>query len=79
MNITLDSPKAITIRAAESITTDLVSILSIKDNQGLKTIVAELELGEEKKISLTLWAGQAYDDIGDWTQEQANDRVIELV
>lgn len=29
--------------------------------------------------SLVLWAGAAYDAVGDYTQEQAEDRVLELL
>ena len=28
---------------------------------------------------LTLWSGDEYDAIGNWTQQQANDKIIEIL
>jgi hypothetical protein len=73
-----------TIEARTAILTDKVSYTTITDSQDYKTVVTELtmsidELGNPIKRILVLWEGEAYDAIGQWTDEQAEQRIIELL
>lgn len=73
-----------TIDARSSILTDKVSYTTITDSQDYKTVVTEVlmaydELGNPIKRILVLWEGEAYDAIGQWTDEQAEQRIKELL
>lgn len=73
-----------TIDARSSILTDKVSYTTITDSQDYKTVVTEVlmaydELGNPIKRILVLWEGEAYDAIGQWTDEQAEARIKELL
>ena len=50
-----------------------ISIESFNDNAKAKSVLARTDDG-----IYTLWADEAYDNIGDWTTEQAVARVREL-
>jgi hypothetical protein len=72
------------IDARSAIKTDVVSYTTITDSQDYKTVVTELsmaidELGNPIKRILVLWEGEAYDAIGQWTDEQAEQRIKELL
>lgn len=73
-----------TIDARSSILTDKVSYSTISDSQDYKTVVTEVlmaydELGNPIKRLLVLWQGEEYDAIGQWTDEQAEQRIKELL
>lgn len=73
-----------TIDARTAITTDKVSYESIIDSQDYKTVVSEItfandELGNPIKKILVLWEGDQYDAIGQWTDSQAEARIVELL
>lgn len=73
-----------TIDARSSILTDKVSYTTITDSQDYKTVVTEVlmaydELGNPIKRILVLWEGESYDAIGQWTDEQAEQRIKELL
>lgn len=55
-----------------------VKILNIQDNCKNK-VTALIMLNDFTSERLTLWEGEAYNNIGDWTQEQANQKIISLV
>lgn len=56
-------------------TTTTVELRNITDNINTKTVIAHtVEFGR-----IVLWEGSAYDSIGDWTQEQAEDRIVEIL
>ena len=72
------------IDARSAIKTDVVNYTTITDSQDYKTVVTELsmaidELGNPIKRILVLWEGEAYDAIGQWTDEQAEERIKELL
>lgn len=72
------------IDARSAIKTDVVSYTTITDSQDYKTVVTELsmaidEFGNPIKRILVLWEGEAYDAIGQWTDEQAEQRIKELL
>jgi len=73
-----------TIDARSSILTDKVSYTTITDSQDYKTVVTEVlmaydELGNPIKRLLVLWQGEEYDAIGQWTDEQAEARIKQLL
>lgn len=78
--ITLDTPKEVTIKAAQPAVTTPVSeftILTIQDNC-VDTVKAVVKVADVNRV-IVLWENEAYDTIGDWTQTQANTRIIELL
>lgn len=75
------------ITVIEAVTTNKFQLDFINDNPKEKKVIAQiypLDLVDETVIQgqvrfLTLWEGQEYDNVGNWTQQQANDRIIELL
>ena len=55
--------------------TKQILIAKIIDNPGSKTVAVMTT----KNRLYVLWAGEAYDNIGNWTNEQVEARVRELV
>jgi len=59
----------------------------ISDNPKEKTVIAQvypLDAVSEQVLQgqvrfLTLWSGSEYDAIGNWTQQQAETRIIEIL
>jgi hypothetical protein len=69
------------IYAQEPILTNEVSYETIIDNSALKVVATEVTLKSYPLItkSLILWEGAEYDKIGQWTDEQAEARIKELL
>lgn len=73
--ITLITPINVVIQQEQIVEFTEINIHRIVDISDRKIVFAFLEqIGE-----LTLWEGSAYDSIGDWTQAQAEARIIELL
>lgn len=53
-----------------------LTLRELIDNPGARTVTARFL---EPLPDLTLWEGDAYDTVGDWTQGQAEDRIIEIL
>lgn len=77
----LEKPIEITTKTQIS-EIDIISIVDVPE----KKVVAELKIGDgeyKKNETLILWENKeddfAYDNIGDWTQDQAEKRIIELL
>lgn len=65
-------------------TTDSVSVINYIDNPNELFVVANLLMaqptsGPQITESLILWEGQAYIDIGNWTTEEAEARIQQLL
>jgi ABC-type phosphate transport system substrate-binding protein len=71
--ITLQAPVTIVVN---SITIPANPQYYIVDNSESKTVAAVFK-GLQKPM--ILWAGADYDSIGNWTQEQADARIIEIL
>jgi len=54
-----------------------VDVITINDNT-VDAVIALVKINELQQV-LVLWQGQAYIDIGDWTQAQADARILELI
>lgn len=72
------------IFAQQPILTSVVEYTSIVDSLSNKMVVTEItyhKFDDGSKIikPLILWEGEAYDAIGQWTDEQAEARIIELL
>ncbi len=80
MILPINPPKEVVIVAAtpaETIEANELSIITISDNT-VDSVVAVVNVMGYDKV-LVLWEGQAYINIGNWTQDQANARILELV
>ena len=81
MEITLNTPKTVVVARAIAEKTavitkiELISITDIPNDR----VVAVVKIPNMADRELILWEGVEYDSIGDWTQEQANSRIIELL
>ena len=75
LSVALDGPKVIKEIPAYQVSLSSIEIEYFVDSPAEKVVEAYA-----KKIGkIVLWEGAAYDAIGDWTQCQANDRILELL
>ena len=54
-----------------------VDVVTINDNT-VDAVIALVKINGLEQV-LTLWQGPAYIAIGNWTQAQANARILELI
>lgn len=77
MNITLDSPISINVQTAPEVyTSDSIQIRNIDDNYN--SVRANITFGK-RIMSLILWDGQDYINIGQYTDTDIKNRIIELL
>lgn len=75
MIISLTQSQTITIQEAKTTTIDTLTVNRMVDLPGQKTVkvfIAELP------TPVTLWEGDAYDAIGQWSDQDVIDRLNEL-
>ena len=73
-----------TIEVRTSITTDIINYGAIIDNQDCKVVYTDVVLAVDEQgmpISkqLILWQNEDYDQVGQWTDEQAIQRIKDLL
>lgn len=74
MEINLSGEKTITIVPAQNVVTNVINIERMVDLPNERTVFAMTrELGR-----IELWVGDAYDAIGQWTDDDVQNRIIEL-
>jgi hypothetical protein len=56
-----------------------VEVFSITDESAAKRVSAVVSIESEGTRTLTLWEGDAYDEVGQWTDADAAARVLELI
>jgi len=75
MTITLNAPKEVTVVQEVKKIVSAITVFEITDSQESKVVRANtLELG-----SLVLWQGSTYDSIGQWTDTDVHNRILELI
>lgn len=85
--IKLPSEKEITTVPAQTVLTDCILVSQVTDNGtnvvALITPIPKeakaLHLHERIHITLVLWEGDAYKDIGQWTDSDVETRIKELI
>lgn len=61
------------------ISVSAIEVISITDNC-LNKVIATVKIPNSYDVrKIVLWEGAAYDTIGEWTQEQANEKILELI
>jgi hypothetical protein len=73
MQIQLSSP------ISRSATIGAFEIASVTDKPGDRLVTAEVSVESVGPLTLTLWDGDAYDAIGQWTDSDAQERVEQLI
>lgn len=74
--ITLESEKSIVIQQELATSVDEIQLKELIDN--LNSVKAVIIFGFLEKV-YTLWEGESYKEIGDWTQAQAEARLVEVL
>lgn len=69
--------KTVVIKEQETITCSSVEVKQYIDNT--ESVVALIHLGGSEYKRLTLWEGAAYEAIGQWTDTDAQARILELI
>lgn len=74
MEINITPPKTVVVFPERTKTISKVTILELVDNPTKKTVIAKtLENG-----FITLWENADYDNIGQWTDTDVEDRLKEI-
>lgn len=74
MEVIFDTPKDIIVVPEVKKTFEKITVLDIVDSPNFKTVIAvTIELGR-----ITLWEGDAYDTIGQWTDTDVVNRILEM-
>jgi hypothetical protein len=73
--IILPTPKVLRQIPAYELTIDKIDISYIKDELGAKRVTA---VTNGRAGTFVLWQGAEYDAIGQWTDQDVEDRIIEL-
>lgn len=74
MEIQFSEPKDIVIIQERTKTIEKITVLELSDFPGRKQVMAKtLELG-----LITLWKDAEYDAIGQWTDTDVQNRIVEL-
>ena len=75
MTITLSAPKEVTVVQEVKKTVLTITVFDVTDSQESKVVRANtLELG-----SLVLWQGATYDSIGQWTDTDVENIILEII
>lgn len=74
--INLESTKAVNAVQSISIDTNQISVPSINDTG--ESVYANVIVGEYN-LAITLWSGEDYVNIGQWTDEQAEYRIKQIL
>ena len=68
---------ALPIIVQKEIKTTKIEVLSIIDSNQDRNVIANIRIAD-KDCSLMLWEGNAYDTLGQWTDEMVVNRIKEL-
>jgi len=74
-DVQLPSP----IIVQQQITASSYKITDVTDNPVQKTVVARAVIGENGINFYTIWSGESYDLVGQWTDEQLETEVTKIV
>jgi hypothetical protein len=72
-----EQPITYTKRNGQSVTTSVVDVL-LTDNTRTRSVTAQI-FPLPKSPPLTLWSGDEYESIGNYTQEQAEARLRQVL
>lgn len=75
MKIEIANPKSIVVTAEVKQTFDTLTINRMVDFPSQKKVVVFVK---ELSEPLVLWEGDAYDAIGQWTDQNVSDKITEL-
>lgn len=80
MNVIFDTPIKKVIQQEISITISEINVLSTTDNPKDKIVSAVIEIvsDSDQTQSISLWEGEKYDAIGQWTDSDVIKRIKEL-
>lgn len=74
-DITLPNP----VILQQQVTSNSYRITDVTDNPVDKTVTARVIVGENAISFFTVWSGESYDNIGQWTDDQLQDSVTAFV
>lgn len=77
MNIQVQLPYEVVIR--KQLVSDSFTIIESVDNPLRKNVTVTVEVGQHNRSYYTVWEGEEYDKIGQWTDEDLKNAVIPLV
>jgi predicted ATP-grasp superfamily ATP-dependent carboligase len=75
MEITFQTPKRLVIRPEESFSASTITISQMIDFPNQRKVMIVIS---EINHSITLWEGEEYDNIGQWTDQDVINKINEL-
>lgn len=76
----LNTPKKIILIQEVSVMADKIKVNHVIDNGNMVEVDIDLiKEGQSQNQIWTLWDGQDYIDIGNWTDEDVKNRILELI
>jgi hypothetical protein len=75
MIINLTQPHTVTIQEAKTRTINTLTVNRMVDLPSQKIVRVFIE---ESPEAITLWEGDAYDNIGQWTDQNVAERLVEI-
>lgn len=76
---TLTLPSAINVTVTPAVVVNTTSLILIKLYDDGSKVEADVQIGSQNRKRITLWDSTTtptYASVGDWTQAQANARII---
>lgn len=79
VQITLPQEKTIVLQPQRAVTPTTVNVYSVTDNL-TNAITASIDFGiSNSNKQITLWTGNEYVAIGQWTDDDVDKKVLELI
>lgn len=80
MELIFDKPKAITVVPSQVVTTNKITINHVTDDgEKVTALITPFEDGISRRCYITIWDGDAYKNIGQWTDTDVVNRLKELL
>jgi hypothetical protein len=73
--MTFSQPLTIRLRNGQTVTRDTFNVVLTDDSKNRRAVAQLLPVSKP----FTLWQGDAYDEAGDYTQSQAEARLLEVL
>lgn len=79
MEITLNQAKDIVVIKQQTVNSNKVTRGAVVDDEQQKIVFVFYSVNKSPLVKLILWQGDEYDEIGNWTYEQVDERIKQLL
>lgn len=79
MEVILQSEKQVVVVNQQTVLSNKINRISVIDDESRKMVVLLYSVNKSPINKLILWEENDYDTIGNWTYEQVDERIRELL